>query len=308
VNQEEQEKTLMPIEFTCPHCGTKTTVADQYIGRTGPCGSCGQTITIPGTAPLNYSPPPVRGGGCGTGVVLGVLGGGVLILGLFIALLLPAIQAAREAARRTMCSNNLREIGMAMQQYHDEYGCLPPPYTVDKDGNKLHSWRVLILPYLGRNDIYDRIDLDEPWDSQHNLPLISMMPPVYRCPSNPLGPDRSETDYLMITGPGTVGDGPKGTKKRDIHDGPETTLHVAETAGSGVPWMKPDDFDVATMKREITGPGDRMPDGTISSWHPGVANVLFCDGHVTSLSTEIDPEILGRMLTKDGEEEVNAEL
>src|SRR6056297_2453543 len=116
----------MPVEFTCPHCGTKTTVADQYIGQTGPCGSCGRTITIPGTAPSNYAPPPTRGGGCGLGVVIAVLVVGVLVFGLFIALLLPAVGAAREAARRMQCMNNLKQIGMAMQMYENEYGCYPP--------------------------------------------------------------------------------------------------------------------------------------------------------------------------------------
>ena len=302
----------MPVDFTCPHCGTQTRVADQYIGHTGPCGSCGRTITIPGPVSPGmgspgmgspgYSPPPARRGGCGLGVALALIFVGVLFVGLFLALMLPAVQAAREAARRVACVNNLKQIGVAMHMYAAEYGCLPPPYTVDKDGNKLLSWRVLILPYLEEEFLYQQFAMDEPWDSERNRPLLDMMPATYRCPSNPAGPEGTNTDYLMITGPGTVGEGPRGTKLDDIHDGMSNTLLVAEAADSGVPWTQPADFDLTTMPRAVAGPFEEISHGAISSFHPGCANVLFCDGSVRVLSTDIDSQVLEAILTKDGGE------
>ena len=77
---------------------------------------------------------------------------------LVIALMLPAQRRAREPARRSQCKNNLKQIGLALHNYHETYGAFPPAYTVDADGKRLHSWRTLILPYLDQAPLYDKID------------------------------------------------------------------------------------------------------------------------------------------------------
>ncbi len=295
----------MPVDFTCPHCGAQTQVADQYIGQTGPCAKCGHTITVPGVSPTQYAPPPASKGGCSPAVLILVfLGGMLFVVPILIALLLPAIQAAREAARRAACSNNMKQLGLALHNYHAAYGSFPPAYTVDENGNRLHSWRVLILRFVGRDDLYRQIRLDEPWDSPHNRQFAAMIPHGYQCPSSPHDLDSGQTDYVMITGPGTVGDGPRGTKMAEITDGTSQTLLVAEMADSGINWMEPRDYDTATMPHVITHPGDANFARALSSYHPGVANVLFCDGSVQSLSTETDPAVLERMFTKSGDEEL----
>ena len=111
----------MAIAFSCPHCGAKTNVADQYAGQTGPCSACGQMVTvpIPGGA-MGMSAAPSSGGGMSTGVVIGLVlaVGAVVVLGcggIMVALMLPAVQAAREAARRVQCSNNMKQ--MVLQLY-----------------------------------------------------------------------------------------------------------------------------------------------------------------------------------------------
>ena len=81
-----------------------------------------------------------------TGIVMGSLS--LLLIPVMIALLLPAVQAAREAARRAMCVNNLKQIGLAMHNYHERHGASPRPAIYDANGKPLLSWRVLILPYL----------------------------------------------------------------------------------------------------------------------------------------------------------------
>ena len=103
----------MPIHFTCPHCGTTTEVADQYVGQTGPCVRCGKTITVPlpdGVSPFTgVGQPPKRGlGGGMTCLIVAAACIPVLLVvgGILVALLLPAVQAAREAARRMHAPTN----------------------------------------------------------------------------------------------------------------------------------------------------------------------------------------------------------
>ena len=152
----------MPITFSCPHCGKQTNVADQYAGQSGPCGGCGQTITIPSSSPYatpapTFSPPAKSSGGTGAVVAVVVVACFFALLvcgGILVALLLPAIQAAREAARRTQCSNNLKQIALAFHNYNDTYGTFPPAYIPDENGQPMHSWRMLILPFLECDHIY----------------------------------------------------------------------------------------------------------------------------------------------------------
>jgi 5'-3' exonuclease len=100
-----------------------------------------------------------------------------------VALLLPAVQAAREAARRMQCTNNIKQIMLAMHTYHDAHKCFPPVMTADKNGKPLHSWRVLILPFIEQQALYSQIRLDEPWDSEYNSRLHDMNIQTYQCPS-----------------------------------------------------------------------------------------------------------------------------
>ena len=125
----------------------------------------------------------------------------IAIIAMLVTLLLPAVQAAREAARRTQCINNLKQIQLAILNYESANGHMPPAYTVDENGNPMHSWRVLILPYMEEVGVYDRYDLSEPWDSPANLALTqSYIPPQYQCPSNAPGMS-TNTDYLAVEGP-----------------------------------------------------------------------------------------------------------
>src|SRR5690606_17767117 len=153
----------MPIEFKCPHCGHQTLVADQYACQSGPGAACGQTITVPAAAVAAPAPtPPPRGSGSGWSLAVVLIVGAVVGLlfcgGILVALLLPAVQSARETARRVQCANNLKQIGLAMHNYMDVNGAFPPAYLADSDGKPMHSWRVLILPYMEHRSLYDRYD------------------------------------------------------------------------------------------------------------------------------------------------------
>ena len=109
------------------------------------------------------------------------------------SLCMPAFQACYEADRRSSCSGNLQHIALAMLIYQHEHGTLPPAYTVDADGKPLHSWRVLLLPYLGESELYGQLRLDEPWDSRHNRQFHDAAVTIYQCPSAELKGARPPT-------------------------------------------------------------------------------------------------------------------
>ena len=104
-------------------------------------------------------------------------------------LCVPGYFTIREAWTCILCREHMRDIYLSLSSYNNIYGHFPPIYTVGENGRPLHSWRVLILPYLGEDNIgddwYKQIRLNEPWDSEHNKQFHSKMPHIYQCPSNP---------------------------------------------------------------------------------------------------------------------------
>ena len=107
---------------------------------------------------------------------------------LLIGLMLPAVRTARPAARRMQCSNNLKQIGLAVANYEAAYRQLPPAYTIDPNGKPLHSWRTLILPYLEQAELYAKVDLTKPWDDPANDEVRSASIGVFQCPAGKIPP------------------------------------------------------------------------------------------------------------------------
>jgi prepilin-type processing-associated H-X9-DG protein len=113
----------------------------------------------------------------------------IAIIGLLVALLLPAVQAAREASRRMKCSNNLRQQGLALVQFHDTYAVLPPSgwtqVSPSNPSGTFVGWRALVLPYLEQTSAYVRFDRSVHWWEGTNLDLATQPMSVYQCPSVP---------------------------------------------------------------------------------------------------------------------------
>jgi hypothetical protein len=243
----------MPIDFICPHCGHRTLVADQYAGQSGPCGRCGQMVTISaaGGLPPPYVAPRQSKGGMTAALVVGIVVVVLLGCGLGYYFLMKGAQYARSAARRTASSSNLHQIGIAIHNFHDVYGHLPAHANHDPNGKPLLSWRVHVLPLMEHAQLYQQFHLDEPWDSPHNSQLISEMPIVYRHPED--GGREGKTRYLAIVGPGTIFPLQAGTKPEtgigtlkfaDITDGLSNTVMVLEAPREqAVIWTKPDDWE-----------------------------------------------------------------
>jgi prepilin-type processing-associated H-X9-DG protein len=293
----------MPINFTCPHCSLSTLVADQHAGETGPCPHCGQTITIPSWQGAATAPPAHASASSNWAMPLvAIVVGGFLFLfcgGLLAGLLLPAVQASREAARRMSCSNNLKQIALALHNYHDEHGSFPPAYATDANGNPTVSWRVILLPYLGQQSLYDQIDITQPWDAPANAALLNTQVPLYICPSS-ADADRVNTNYMVVTGQETLFPGEQTLRFADVVDGLSNTIAVVEVVGQEVHWASPEDLDYDSLVMAL----NTQQIGQMGSRHPGGIQVAFADGSVRFLSNTIDSEVLRALLTPAGDEQV----
>jgi hypothetical protein len=199
------------------------------------------------------------------------------------------ILAAREAARRSQCQNNLKQIGLAMFNHHDQYKNFPDSIR-DAAGKPLLSWRVAILLQIGENALYEQFKLDEPWDSEHNKKLIAQMPAIYACPSGKLEPGK--TAYKAVIGPGGVYEDGKPHSFGQIPDGTSNTILVVETDSSkAVPWTKPEDFAYDTQN----------PLAGLVAVHDKGFNALLADGAVKFISATIDPKaLLSLFIRNDG--------
>jgi hypothetical protein len=120
------------------------------------------------------------------------------VLCVVCILLYPAIQAAREAARRQECTNNLFQIGIALHNYHDIYGQFPPPYTADSNGTPLHSWRVRLQVFMVGSDFGDTFDHTLPWDNPKNLKVSARWSRLFQCPSARQPAGSGLTNYVMF--------------------------------------------------------------------------------------------------------------
>lgn len=211
---------------------------------------------------------------------------------VMFALLLPAVTQAREAARRTQTRNTLKQIGLAMHNYHDVHGNFPARANFKKE-KPLLSWRVHILPFIDGADLYQQFHLDEPWDSKHNKELIKRMPAFYRNPN--MNIEDHKTNFLTISGEGTAFDGEEGTAIGDIRDGSSNSILAVEAnKEQAVIWTKPDDLEFDPEK----------PLQGLGKFRRGGFNALFADGAVRFISVNIDKETLRAYMTIDGGERI----
>ena len=222
--------------------------------------------------------------------------------GIMVAMLLPAVQQVRSAARRMQSQNNMSQLGLALMNYESNNGHFPPAYSVDAEGNRLLSWRVHILPYLEQQELYDQFRLDEPWDSPHNMLLADKMPTVFSHPG--LAVEKNRTVYVApLNENSTLTDGPsgddgEGKKVEDITDGLDSTILIIEAnEARSVVWTAPQDLRVSDlddveMAEAIYGYLNRF-------------TFIYCDGSAHSLDVEefdvLDRDkVRGSFKTSDG--------
>lgn len=221
------------------------------------------------------------------------------ITGTLVALLLPAIAAARDAARRTCSMNNVRQIEIGLLQYEADHACLPAYANFDTNGKPLLSWRVHVLPYLGENELYEAFHLDEPWDSQHNKKLIPRMPALFRNPTSQVPADAGTSDYLGVVGQGCAFTGGKeGLTMAEVTDGLSRTVSVVQVSDDAAEvWTCPADW-----KMDPANPTQGLGGLQRGGWIAG-----FMDASCRLVDDSIDPTVWKALLTTSGGEAVGAD-
>ncbi len=203
------------------------------------------------------------------------------------------ITQARESARRSQSTNNLKQFALAMHMYADNNKHFPPAASVDKAGKPLLSWRVHLLPYIEQEALYKQFKLDEAWDSDHNKPLIDKMPKLFENPSSiPL--EAGTTSYLVVRGKETVFHDDKGTKFAEIRDGTSKTILIVEAGPkSAVVWTKPEDIEF----------DEKDPWAGLLGMREGGFIAAFADGSVRFLSESISKEDIKALFTRAGQDQ-----
>ncbi len=208
----------------------------------------------------------------------------------------------REAARNERCENNLRRVCQAFAEYRDANGTYPPAFATDAEGRKLHSWRVLLLPFLGEAELFAQIRLDEPWDSEWNSQFHPRTPNVFKCASTPekLGDKSCRCSFSVVVGDEESGvetafraDG-RPVAAEEIRDGAGNAILCVERK-SPVCWMAPDvELTASRILEENEKPFRERVD--FGCWHKRGANALFFDGSTRFLSEKIDGGVLRLLL------------
>jgi len=227
---------------------------------------------------------------------IGCLVGTIVFPLLAIFLLAWAHNVAFRMENSRACLNRLRQLGHALGAYHAEHGSFPPAYVADEDGVPLYSWRVLLLPYLEETAVYEKLNLDEPWDGPHNYPILKdCRIRAYECPDVH---DIAEphANYLMVVGPGTISDGPGTRSRSDVKDDPRFTILLVKAAKSDAHWAEPIDV-IASQCTFRVNDGSRRglvggPNGVETC-----VNCLMANGDTKAVSGKLSPELL-RSMTK----------
>jgi type II secretory pathway pseudopilin PulG len=244
----------------------------------------------------------------------------IMTICIMLAMAVPVIRAAQRAAVRTTCMNNLKQMALALHNYHDDYKKFPWAITYAKDGTPMHSWRVRVLPYILSSALYAAYDFDEPWNGPKNSLLgdevpdtwlegdgtvrrnpngtlykAVYFPPVYRCPSAPRSQNQMCTNYVMLID--DRAGKPNGPPNRPGSAPPsfddKSAVIIIEIADSDIHWMEPRDVLLSELSMKINDRSKR----SLSSYHGG-ACVAHADGTVELLDDATTEERVRELLTQ----------
>lgn len=239
-------------------------------------------------------------------------------VGVGAALLLPAVQQARQAARTTQSRNNAKQILLALHNYHDTYNTFPRGTVENKElkPEERLSWLVSILPFMDQATVYNKINQKEGWKSDANKEMASIMIPTYLNPSrtNPVKPkDLPQSDYAGMAGIGEeelTSDkvGPKSgifgynraTKLNEVTDGTSNTIAILEVNKDQGAWAAGGKGNLRALTKQ---PYVNGPDG-IGGFRKGRVLIGLADGSVREVSENIAPQVFEALSTMQGGEQI----
>lgn len=236
----------------------------------------------------------------------------LLITALVVAALLgvavPVFRAASREQQRRACVRNLHCIAMACSGYHDTQKAFPPAITCDEHGNPMHSWRVLIAPYLEQFGFFDAYDLRQPWNGPDNRLLGDETPdtffgtdgsphqcvyvaPYLRCPAAPQSRDPMLTNYVMLiddrNGP------PNQSNGTTPEAGSASSIVILEIADTDIHWMEPRDVRFS----ELSSWMNHTKRNRLPGRHAGVC-VIRADGSIEVPDGPVTVERLEELLAE----------
>lgn len=256
-----------------------------------------------GSPPGNPYPAP-GGGSSTTKIVLIILGVillfGVLICGVLAALLIPAVSAARDAAKRMQDSNNLKQIALAVHNYESAYRNMPAPVAINSKGEKVWSWSVSLLPFCEQVQTFNQVNFADmqPWDAPGNSVLQGPAPAYLQSVRAELPPGSRESNVFLISAPNRVERGNpvfidgRYTSFADIQDGLSNTILAIMLVKHKVPWASPYTL-TADEAYQLIQNEDKF------------FQVAICDGSVISLPVTIDKATFDALVTRDGGEVID---
>jgi hypothetical protein len=234
----------------------------------------------------------------GTGMAVTGIGFGCLAPALVFALIYPAVQARREAAWRLISGNNLKAIGLALQNYHDTNQGFPPGAIADKAGLEHHGWQAPLLPYVEELEVYKQVDFNVPWNDPKNRVPMQTQVATYLSPGITEIKDAAGYALTHYAGNSHLFRTNRAFRISEITDGTVNTILAGEAAGNFQPWGHPEN---------CRDPGNGIgtgPDSFGRPHFPPVAGFVMCDGSVRFLSRNIDPAVLKALATPAGHETV----
>ncbi len=214
----------------------------------------------------------------------------------------PFLNPGGEAARRAQLTNNLKQIGLGAHEIMTKEGRCPAGCTVSRDGEVLHSWVTVLLPFMEHQSLFDRIDLELPWNHPDNASVCKER--LYFL-EHPAYSDRQHFDsngFALINYAANIHvmGGTRRLTEADIKDGTSSTFLPGEIADRFPAWGKPGNW------RDPAHGVNHRPDG-FGGPSPGGINFLFVDGSVRFIKDTIDPQVLEALGTPDGGEVLSSD-
>jgi len=232
------------------------------------------------------------------GISLGAAGSLVNVIAVLIALLLPAVQSARDAAQRSQSANNLKQIGLAMHNYHDVTRSFPAGGYYNSKGQGQHSWQTMLLPYVEQAQVYAQVNFNSPWDDAVNANAMKVIVPQYLMPAPEKSTDANGRGLSAYAANSKVLG--KNTRVRisDIVDGTSNTILAGEVASEHKAWGDPSN---------VRDPADGINKGGGTFGRPSGLGVQFLlgDGSIRFLNNDTDPKVLEALSTPAGGEIVS---